>query len=200
MFDKYRSVRYLREERNANRPLGAVDDDDDYEEEVEIRPNYSLEAEDAPRYEPSAPVQHGNGISTWAQIARKVHPLGMAPLPAPRAAPLVHPAVGKQPQSPINVAIATRRISTGPDTSDTLSGSAIIEEASLESLSMSSAGDADDEGDGRAWRGQSHPSHKKSMPGRDRVALPAPIDSTDTIRERHCADCAFCQMREHPRG
>lgn len=198
MFDKYRSVRYLREERNANRPLGAVDDD--YEEEVEIRPNYSLEEEDAPRYESSAPVQHGNGISTWAQIARKVHPLGMAPLPAPRAAPLVHPSVGKGPRSPIDTAVATPRISTGPDTSDTLSGSAFIDDTSLESLSMSSAGDADDEGDGRAWRRQSHLSQKKSVPGRDRVALSAPIDSTDTIRERHCADCVFCQIRELSRG
>lgn len=191
MFDKYRSVRYLREERNANRPLGAVDDD--YEEEVESPPNYSLELEGPPRLQPSAPLQQGNGSSTWAQIARNIHPLGMAPLPAPRAAPLAH-------TSSTEAVVATPRTPTGPDISDMLSDSGVFLDTSLDVLSMTSTGDADDEDDDHIRRGNSHATHKKLVPGRRRVALWAPVDSTDTIRERHCEDCAFCQMRAHSRS
>jgi hypothetical protein len=106
MFDKYRSVRYLREERGVNRPLGAVGDDDD--EVGYIAPKYSLEAEDFPDMEPAAPAKQGNGGNTWAQIARKVHPSGMAPLPAPRAVTtLKHPAAVNESPSATKATIAT---------------------------------------------------------------------------------------------
>lgn len=193
-FDKFRSVRYLRDERNANRPLGAVDDNDYYEEEVKSPPNYSLELEGTTLIRPSAPLQQSNGTSTWAQIARNTNPLGMAPLPAPQVASL-HPATGKENGSPTQAAEATLRSPTGPDTSDTLSDSAVIDNTSLEALSMTSTGDADDEDDDAVWKGQSHPSRNELVPGHVRVALAAPIDSTDTIRNRHCSDCIFCQMR-----
>jgi hypothetical protein len=118
MFDKYRSVRYLREERGANRPLGAVGDDDD--EVGYIAPKYSLEAESFPDMESGAPAKQGNGGNTWAQIARKVHPSGMAPLPAPRAVTtLKHPAAANESPSATKATVAaTNNAPTEPARAD----------------------------------------------------------------------------------
>lgn len=106
MFSKHRSVRYLREERNAHRPLGAVDEEleEEPDEQAHHVPDAAPEVPDESDLTqlkvPSAPPPIVIGGKTWAKIARKPEPLGKAPLPALAAQQPLHSVGAKHPVSP----------------------------------------------------------------------------------------------------
>ena len=202
MFSKHRSVRYLREERNTHRPLGAVDEG--YEEGPEDPPAYVPEAAYAIHMDfPNFPALQDKGASTWAQIAKKTRPPGMTPLPAPAAPPL-HPIVAKEAvMSTQKPSVATPCLTTAPETDDAPSEPALTDDISLPSPITSSTEVASYEGDGEddhMSKGQPHIVKEKVLPRSSIIAPWEPIDSTEGIRQRHCRDCVFCQMRMRLRG
>ncbi|KAF2825158.1 hypothetical protein CC86DRAFT_273896, partial [Ophiobolus disseminans] len=198
MFSKHRSVRYLREERNAHRPLGAVDEE--YEDETEDQPHYVHEAGDVIVLDSShASLLQDKGATTWAQIAKKKQPLGMAPLPAPIALSSLHPVVSKEAvTSTPKLTVAVPRLPDAPGTDDDTSELDLTDDSSLQSPATSSAevaGYEADVEDNREPKNQFTPTKDKTRPSSGIMAPWEPVDSTERIRQRHCRDCVFCQMR-----
>lgn len=187
MYDKRRSLRYLKETRTTHRPrLGYVEEeyDDDYEEEEE-------EPEVPVYVRPSGTPRQGSpGITTWAGIVGNDHCTGMAPLSA-----LAH-AVQTEYPTPVNEGHrAKQTIEQLPSHVD--DGVPLSEHGSLDVLPPSTETTSTTDSEPKRKTGKQLLCIRS--PGtfkRTSIFVPwESFDSTERIVQRHCRDCAFCKKR-----
>jgi hypothetical protein len=194
MYNKHRSVRFLREARTKCRPPGVVEDDfqEGYEDESPPEPVYTL---------PFGRAQKSQtGRATWADIVGKDGQARMATLPAaaitsPQTHPtLLNPGVLPAPQ----IQSAVPRIYFAPETIEATT--AIVSTDDVPSHSPNASfinvasyyGDVEDNRKTKKRIGTT----KIDRTVRTSIFAPwEPISTSQRISKRHCRDCVFCQMR-----
>jgi hypothetical protein len=196
MYNKHRSVRFLRETRKTHRPRGAVDED--YEELVE-------DVEQAAEAEYVLPFGQAQGdaprITTWAKVVgNKNNATGMTPLPAPAVAATRPPT--PTDQTPISTPIFEVAIScfdtttkTNVASSDLASNDDDVPPRSPHTSSSEIAGYEGDVEDNQKTK-KRQPREKVDM--HMRISIFGPWHSVNTnrnISRRHCQGCFFCKMR-----
>ncbi|KAH7381398.1 hypothetical protein DE146DRAFT_285297 [Phaeosphaeria sp. MPI-PUGE-AT-0046c] len=195
MYNKRRSIRYLKETRNTHRPhQGYVEEEDydeDYEEEYETEYKEEVKrcAKPVATYAlPFGPARQ-DSPTTWARIVGKSRGTGMDPLPAP--------AVSAQSGGPslMNGAECTEQ---SPEVAmphqDNEAASTDHSSADVLSPSSETSSSTDAEPD------QKTPNHlldaKPDTAVRASIFVPwESFNSTKRIVQRHCRDCAFCKKR-----
>lgn len=194
MYSKHRSVRYLKEARHSHRPLGAIDDYiEEEEEEATPEPEYVL---------PFGPTkQETTGPTTWARVAGKAGALGMMPLLPPAGARhRRHPTPsGVTPVSTPSLKVAVSYITALRKTDETDSEVTLTDSLPQRSPHTAFFGANGYEGDVEDNRKiKKRPvAAKKSVPVRTSLFAPwEPIDSTKQFSQRHCRNCTFCKLRE----
>lgn len=197
MYDKRRSVRYLKETRNTHRPyLRYIDEqEEDYEEEIEQEYEEEYKEELEKPQEPAATyalpfgsAQRGDP-TTWARVVGKNRGAGMVPLPPPTKAAWTGQPTPKNgaPWTEKNAEVAILHQHDGVAPSE--HGSTDVLPLSSE---ISSSTETEPE------RGTENYPRNSNSEKAVRTSIFVPWESfisTERIIQRHCRNCAFCQKR-----
>ncbi|KAH8722971.1 hypothetical protein GQ44DRAFT_774495 [Phaeosphaeriaceae sp. PMI808] len=194
MYSKHLSVRFLREGRNTkqvkNLKVRTKEVDvEDWSWEDSIDPGEPVKEQEN---EPGNPQKQAAG--TWAEVAKKARQPGIRIFPASIISPSQKHVSAVKEVDEVTVIPSTVRASSA-STADNAS-SEITETRRTSSdipitLSSNSSGSEKD----IAANSRSPTAIRPTMVSREISAAWEPIDSTERIRQRHCADCSFCKMR-----
>jgi hypothetical protein len=214
IYNQRQSVRYLRDHGQPNRPLGAAKEDEPGY--LNAKPAQEEASIFTPPLEPHVakdPATAPRG-TTWADIAGNRHAQVKE---VPKAGAADSPATGPStPTSTPHIPIAVPRklfapghrnansppqaaLSLGHSTPEAL---AIPPSPSARSTDTSTASTTDEIGarvrawdNIASWQAVTQWAIESSSHQPTRYSV-EPLDTTARIRARHCADCAFCRLRE----
>mgnify|MGYP003624091355 CR=1 FL=1 len=205
-YSKHRSVRHLREGRIANRPLGTVDenDDDEEDEQPESRPDSDSDYDTLFPFFVGQVQPDTTGTTTWAQIAKQTRqPQTTQPMVSSSSPRLKHPTVSEEAKKlPALMAIAEPHHASKNVVAESRSE---IDEADAQTDAVLPRSPNTTSTEIAAYDGDIEDNSKTRNPPSIANAAPymstgilapwEPIDTSERIRQRHCRDCRFCQMR-----
>ncbi|KAH7069730.1 hypothetical protein BKA63DRAFT_420949 [Paraphoma chrysanthemicola] len=198
-YSKHRSIRHIREERNTNRPLGAVDDDEEVEaeEQPESRPDSD--------YEVVFPLLVGQaqqditGATTWAQIAKQNRLSKARPVEPRNTTRLRRAKVSEKVKESTIAEPTATPLQTSNGNDDSTSSRTGEADALHPDSPVASSEDLNGyEGDVEDNKKMKNAPavRREAQVTRSSIFAPwEPINSSERIHQRHCRGCVFCQMR-----